>query len=77
MVFVKLKVERDISEFFLDMTVFFNEKNSRHEVMKEISIFVNQSNINKPGLDLAQIQLKYFKVILRIYRYCELNLTDP
>ena len=42
----------------------------------KISRFVNQSNINKPEFDLAQIRLKYFRTYFANLRLLRFKLTD-
>ena len=52
---------------------FLNEKNSRYEVTGvKISRFVNRSNMNKPGLDLARIRLKKFRKLFREFTVIEI-----
>ena len=60
-----LKQKREISEFFPDTTDFLGAKLALQGNGVKISIFVNQSDMNKLEFGLARIQINYFRTLFR------------
>ena len=71
-----LKIKCDISKFLPDTIMFLMRKRAEWDNGIKISIFVNQSNINKPEFNLAQRRLKCLENYLANLRLLQFNLTD-